>query len=221
MEEVGRHVRRAAAISRLPVYHENIDNIVGVHPREGLLRRPLPGRRSACRELKTLGAVYHGQPPRYRTCCGTLQQNKAHMAVVVDEYGGTEGIVTLEDIMEELVGEIWDEHDEVIEAFRKQDDGSYLIACSAPTWTICTTCSHMKPGEECDATHRLRLGHGGDRAGARRRRPVPGRRPGGVRHPGGASAGHGDPGAPPSQGGRGPGKGPRPQRNINYIPLST
>ena len=60
-----------------------------------------------------------------------LQKNKAHMAVVVDEYGGTEGIATLEDILEELVGEIWDEHDEVIEIFNKQEDGSYLIACSA------------------------------------------------------------------------------------------
>ena len=60
-----------------------------------------------------------------------LQREKAHMVIVVDEYGGTEGLVTLEDIVEELVGEIWDEHDEVIETFRKQSDGSYLIACSA------------------------------------------------------------------------------------------
>ena len=61
----------------------------------------------------------------------SLQRQKAHMAIVVDAYGGTMGIVTMEDILEELVGEIWDEHDEVVEEFKKQPDGSYLIACSA------------------------------------------------------------------------------------------
>ena len=60
-----------------------------------------------------------------------LQREKAHMVIVVDEYGGTEGLCTMEDIVEELVGEIWDEHDEVIEEFRKEADGSYIISCNA------------------------------------------------------------------------------------------
>lgn len=60
-----------------------------------------------------------------------LREQHHHMAVVVDEYGGTEGIITLEDILEELVGEIWDEHDEETEDFRKQSDGSWLVAGSA------------------------------------------------------------------------------------------
>ena len=60
-----------------------------------------------------------------------MSQKKLNMAVVTDGYGGTLGIVTVEDILEELVGEIWDEHDEVVESFRKQSDGSFLVAAGA------------------------------------------------------------------------------------------
>ena len=61
----------------------------------------------------------------------TLREQHHHLAVVVDEYGGTEGIITLEDILEELVGEIWDEHDEATEDFRRQSDGSWIVLGSA------------------------------------------------------------------------------------------
>ena len=60
-----------------------------------------------------------------------LQHEKCHMAVVSDEYGGTYGIVTMEDVLEELVGEIWDEHDEVEEDFTKVSDGVYTVSGSA------------------------------------------------------------------------------------------
>ena len=115
--------------SRLPVYHKDVDDIVGV-----------------IHEKDFHAARYRGQtdiagcitPVHYTTANAelglllrTLQKKKTHMAIVVDEYGGTAGLVTLEDILEELVGEIWDEHDEVIESFRKQEDGSYLISASA------------------------------------------------------------------------------------------
>jgi len=60
-----------------------------------------------------------------------LQKEKVHMAIVADEYGGTSGIVTMEDILEELVGDIWDESDEVVEEFIPLKDGRYKIAGSA------------------------------------------------------------------------------------------
>lgn len=115
--------------SRLPVYHDTVDNIIGVlHEKDfyAARYRGLKDFRSALGSvIATTGSTKISQLLRI------LQQAKAHMAVVVDEYGGTEGIVTLEDILEELVGEIWDEHDEVVEEFKKQDDGSYIISCNA------------------------------------------------------------------------------------------
>ena len=90
--------------SRLPVYHDTIDNIIGVvHEKDFYLAQLLR----------------------------TLREQHHHLAVVVDEYGGTEGIITLEDILEELVGEIWDEHDEATEDFHKQSDGSWIVLGSA------------------------------------------------------------------------------------------
>jgi CBS domain containing-hemolysin-like protein len=61
-----------------------------------------------------------------------LQKKKVHLAVVLDEYGGTLGIVTLEDILEELVGEIYDEHDEVINYFKQLDDKTCIVDGNAP-----------------------------------------------------------------------------------------
>ena len=128
MEEIAA-VFAESGYSRLPVYHKDVDDIVGV-----------------IHEKDFNAARYRGQgnisgcitPVHYTTANAdlglllrTLQKKKTHMAIVVDEYGGTEGLLTMEDILEELVGEIWDEHDEVVERIRKQEDGSYLISCSA------------------------------------------------------------------------------------------
>jgi len=115
--------------SRIPIYHETVDNIVGfVHAKDFYAAR----RRGETMPSTLVSPVFYttGNTHAFELL-RILQKNKVHMAVVVDEYGGTQGIVTLEDILEELVGEIWDEHDEVIETFQKQPDGSYLIACSA------------------------------------------------------------------------------------------
>ncbi|MBO5918459.1 MAG: DUF21 domain-containing protein, partial [Oscillospiraceae bacterium] len=127
-EEVARLLAESG-YSRLPVYHESIDNIVGVIHEKDFYAARYRGI-SVLTEIMAK-VIYTTGNTKISDLLRVLQKNKAHMAVVVDEYGGTEGIATLEDILEELVGEIWDEHDEVVESFRKQVDGSYLIACSA------------------------------------------------------------------------------------------
>ena len=115
--------------SRLPVYHGTIDNIIGVvHEKDFYIARLKKATKIddlVAPTLYTTGSTQISQLLR------TLREQHHHMAVVVDEYGGTEGIITLEDILEELVGEIWDEHEEVTEDFRKQSDGSWLVSGSA------------------------------------------------------------------------------------------
>ena len=138
-----------SGFSRLPIYHDSIDNIIGVLHEKDFYA-------AYCRGVKRLSelkssVLYTTETARISDLLRQLQQNKVHMAVVVDEYGGTQGIVTMEDIMEELVGEIWDEHDEVIEEFRKQSDGSYLVACSADLDDLYDLFD-MKPGQEYDAS---------------------------------------------------------------------
>ena len=115
--------------SRIPVYHTSIDNIIGlVHEKDCF-----SARYHNHTDVSSLisKVFYTTGSAQISDLLRSLQRSKSHMAVVVDDYGGTMGIVTLEDILEELVGEIWDEHDEVIEEFKKQEDGSYLIACTA------------------------------------------------------------------------------------------
>ena len=111
------------------MYHEDIDDIVGVIHEKDFYS----ARYRGMVDVKALVSpvLYTTGNTKISDLLRILQRQKAHMVVVVDEYGGTEGLVTLEDIVEELVGEIWDEHDEVIEQFQKQEDGSYLISCSA------------------------------------------------------------------------------------------
>ena len=115
--------------SRIPVWHENIDTVIGIiHERDFHEAELEDG--DPWLDLVT-PVIYVAASARIADLLHDMQRRKMHMAIVVDEFGGTEGLVTLEDILEELVGEIWDEHDEVVEMIRKQEDGSYLINCSA------------------------------------------------------------------------------------------
>ena len=128
LEEVAQTFAESG-YSRLPVYHDTIDNIIGVvHEKDfymARLKKEIKLEDLVKPTLYTTGSTQISQLLR------TLREQHHHMAVVVDEYGGTEGIITLEDILEELVGEIWDEHDEATEDFRQQSDGSWLVSGSA------------------------------------------------------------------------------------------
>ncbi len=111
--------------SRLPVYIDDIDNIVGViHHRdfEDIRQRGLKSLRTIIKPVPNVSP-----DTKISKLLRIFQKNKTHLAVVIDEFGGTEGIVTLEDILEELVGEIWDEHDEVELDIQELGDNSYLV----------------------------------------------------------------------------------------------
>ena len=148
MDEIARTFAENG-YSRLPVYHEDIDDIVGVIHEKDFHAARYHGREDVQGIISPV--LYTTGNTKISHLLRILQREKAHMVIVVDEYGGTEGLVTLEDIVEELVGDIWDEHDEVIEEFRKQSDGSYLVACSADLDDLYDLFD-MKPSEEYDAS---------------------------------------------------------------------
>lgn len=114
--------------SRIPVYEDNIDNIVGViHQKDFYV-----GSGVTTEALKDIisPVLFVHQSEMADDLLKKLQKEKSHIAVVVDEYGGTLGIVTMEDILEQLVGDIWDEHDEVVEEFKELDENNFIIDCN-------------------------------------------------------------------------------------------
>lgn len=122
--------------SRFPVYGENIDDIVGILYAKTYLTTQSRGERCEMKDFLMPPRFVHASTHINRILLD-MQREHAHMAVVVDDYGGVIGIITLEDILEELVGEIWDESDEVIENIRERPDGSYDINGSTRLSDMC------------------------------------------------------------------------------------
>ena len=110
--------------SRLPVYKESIDHIIGILYQKDFYN--LDDEETSFEHI-IRPAMFITESKKIGELLQELQQKKSHLAIVLDEYGGTTGIVTLEDILEELVGEIWDEHDEVINEIEKISDTEYIV----------------------------------------------------------------------------------------------
>lgn len=119
----------ASGYSRLPVYDGTLDSIVGVIHHKDFFNSVFRSRRPLASIIKP--AVFITGNMKISDLLRLLQRNKSHMAFVTDEYGGTVGLVTMEDILEELVGDIWDEHDEIVEEFVPVGENIYKILCSA------------------------------------------------------------------------------------------
>ena len=112
--------------SRIPIYDDDLDNIHGIVYYKDFFSDAQNTDVSISDIVKPV--MYVTKTQKINDVLKDLQEKQMHMAIVTDEYGSTAGIVTLEDILEEIVGEIWDEHDEIIEEIKNVGDGEYIVS---------------------------------------------------------------------------------------------
>lgn len=135
--------------SRIPVYAESTDNIIGIlHTRDFLLKHTTPGFRL---QDVLYAPTFVPETIHLDILFKNMQKEHNHMAVVINEYGETAGIVTMEDILEELVGEIWDEREEVVEDITKLTESTYRVRCAANIEDFFRY-FELEPDEETEST---------------------------------------------------------------------
>ncbi|WP_086350126.1 hemolysin family protein [Candidatus Enterococcus clewellii] len=120
---------RESGLSRLPYYDQTIDQVLGVVNQKDFYYDVLIGEMELVDIVKPVLFIHEAM--RISELMKKFQREQSHLAIVVDEYGGTEGLVTLEDVVEELVGEIWDEHDDRQTDYQKLNERQYLIQGAA------------------------------------------------------------------------------------------
>lgn len=122
--------------SRVPVYEGDIDNVIGILSESDFFSQLVQGKEVNVRQLLRT-PLFVVESMRISTLLPELQKSKVHMAIVIDEFGGTSGLITLEDILEQIVGEIWDEHDEAVKTFQKINDYEYEFNAELPLDEFC------------------------------------------------------------------------------------
>jgi CBS domain containing-hemolysin-like protein len=128
IEEIAKTFMESA-YSRLPVYGEDMDDIVGILHEKDFFIAYHNNNKTITKHIQK--PVHVSEHIKVADLLQVLKSKKTHMAIVVDEYGGTMGIVTMEDIIEELIGDVFDEHDEVTNDYQELPDGSFKVKCSA------------------------------------------------------------------------------------------
>jgi putative hemolysin len=158
-----------SGFSRIPVYEGNIDNVVGIIYVKDLIRVFREGER----EMNIAGLMkepyYVPESKKLNDLLREMRKEKVHIAIVLDQYGGTAGLVTIEDLVEEIVGEINDEFDVVQPHVVKNDDGSYTVSGRVPVEELRDEYKMGFPGDEYQTIGGLvfnrlgRLPHQGDK----------------------------------------------------------
>ena len=113
--------------SRIPVYENDIDNIIGILHTRDYLEKVIAGEKVDLRSLIT-PAHFIYKNLKLSDILSDFRANRLHIAIVTDEYGGMLGIVTMEDLLEEIVGDIWDEDEDIEHTFTRMDDDRYLVS---------------------------------------------------------------------------------------------
>jgi len=124
IEEIDRKFIETG-FSRIPVFEETIDNIKGIILLKDFYHEVMRGNKTLAEIIKPV--VFIAKTIKIGKLLKKMQKKQTHMAIIIDEHGGTLGIVTIEDIVEEIVGEIWDEHEEVVEPVKKESEGSFTV----------------------------------------------------------------------------------------------
>ncbi len=120
---------KSSGYSRIPVYVDDLDNVTGIVYYKDFFANHTSPEFNLDEIIKPV--IYVTKTQKINDLLKDLQEKQLHLAVVTDEYGSTAGIVTLEDILEEIVGEIWDEHDEIIEEIKEIGEKEYIVSGKA------------------------------------------------------------------------------------------
>ncbi|HOI24243.1 MAG TPA: hemolysin family protein [Caldisericia bacterium] len=143
---------KTTGYSRVPVYENEVDNILGIAFTKDVMQEVIHNKAMEDIDLKKLIRKAHFVPESKKVdeLFKLMRETRQHMVMAVDEYGGISGLITMEDILEELVGEIQDEYDTEEPYFRKLDDTSYEIAGNYPIDDLNELLEISLPTEECD-----------------------------------------------------------------------